>query len=73
MTHNEHVGGVAASRAMPFRGQVSARPVAHRVAQAGAALLARLEPISKSFEEHHDRGKLHEAEKVRSVVLPANH
>jgi uncharacterized protein len=42
MTHNEGGEVVAASRAMPFRGQVGARRVRYPAAQAGAALLARI-------------------------------
>ena len=31
-----------------------------------------LEPISKSFEEHNEAGKLDKAEEIVGVVLPAN-
>ena len=47
MTHNEHVGGVAASRAMPFRGQASARPAPNPAAQGGAALSARVTAVGR--------------------------
>ena len=50
MTHNERVGVVAASRAMPFRGQASARPVPNPAAQAGAALLAGLGAVGKCLD-----------------------
>jgi len=42
MTHHERGGVVAASRAIPFPGQVGVRPVPYRGAQVGAALLARM-------------------------------
>ena len=47
MTHNEHVRGVAASRAMPFRGQASARPAPNPAAQRGAALSARVTAVGR--------------------------
>ena len=31
-----------------------------------------LEPISKSFEEHNEAGKLDKAEEIVGVVLPTN-
>jgi hypothetical protein len=31
-----------------------------------------LEPVSKSFEEDNEAGKLHKAEEIVGVVLPAN-
>ena len=34
--------------------------------------LIRLEPISKSFEENDEAGKLDKAEEIVGVVLPAN-
>jgi hypothetical protein len=37
-----------------------------------AATLTRLEPISKSFEEDDEAGKLDKAEEILGVVLPAN-
>ena len=37
-----------------------------------AILLAKLEPISKSFEEHNEAGKLDKAEEIVGVVLPTN-
>src|SRR5262249_52524549 len=37
-----------------------------------SALAARLEPISKAFEEDHETCKLDKAEKIVGVVLPAN-
>ena len=50
MTHNERVGAVAASRAMPFRGQASALPVPNPAAQAVAALLAGLGAVGKCLD-----------------------
>ena len=32
----------------------------------------RLEPVSKSFEENNEAGKLDKAEEIAGVVLPAN-
>ena len=34
--------------------------------------VSRLEPISKSFEEHNEAGKLDKAEEIVGVVLPTN-
>ena len=47
MTHNQRVGVVAASRAMPFRDEVCARPVPNLAAQAGAAVLARMVAVGR--------------------------
>ena len=47
MTHNERVGVVAASRAMPFRSGVCARPAPKPAAQAGAALLAGVAAVGR--------------------------
>jgi putative ABC transport system substrate-binding protein len=37
-----------------------------------AGVLALLEPVSKSFEENNEAGKLDKAEEIAGVVLPAN-
>ena len=40
--------------------------------RAARAVLVLLEPISKSFEEDDEAGKLDKAEEIVGVVLPAN-
>ena len=37
-----------------------------------AKITQSLEPISKSFEEYNEAGKLDKAEEIVGVVLPAN-
>src|SRR6266851_7730811 len=50
MTHNERLGVVAAPRAMPFRGEVCARPAPNPAAQAGAAVLARMAAVGRCLD-----------------------
>jgi hypothetical protein len=44
----------------------------HGVASRPAKVGDKLEPISKSFEEDDEAGKLDKAEEILGVVLPAN-